>query len=112
MGLSPASLARFRSQVDATLAGFFPATLLIGGVTVQAMSPGARQRAVFVDTGEASILTATFRIPRAALPSRPYIGQPFSWLVEAGQTLLMEVEEISPRPHEDRWTITGKVRRA
>lgn len=113
MSLSSASLSRFRARVDATLEEFFPVTLLINSILVQGSGPGGRTRSDYVDGGEAESFRYPFRVAKDAAPPgwAPVKGASVDWKVSATQTIPMEIEEVSTRPHEDRFSFTCKKRR-
>lgn len=114
MGLSGASLNRFRRRVDATLEDLFPAVLVIGGVEVSGSGPGGRTMTEYMDGGEATNFRHRFRLAKSVLPDwQPVVGAAVDWKISETETLAMEIREVVTAPHEDRWGfVCGKRRRA
>lgn len=113
MSLSRSSVDRFRQRVDAVLEDFFPVTLVIDGVTVLASGPGGRVSNEFQEAGQHTTFRYSFRVKKSAVPAGwvPKIGQPVGWAIPDGPVILMEIREISTRPHEDRFAFACQNRR-
>jgi hypothetical protein len=111
MGLTGASLNRFRKKVDAVLDDAFAADLLIGNHSVTGSCPGGKIMTEFVEAGESKNFRFPFRIPAASLLSPLQIGDALEWQISPTHSIALEVIEVSTRPHEERIAITCKKRR-
>lgn len=111
MGLTGNSLNRFRRKVDAVLDDVFPADLLFGVQRVAGSGPGGRIVTEYMEGGESKNFRFPFRIPISSLTAAPQVGDSVDWIVSPTETLLLEIIEVSRRPHEDRYQILCRNRR-
>jgi hypothetical protein len=110
MGLTGASLNRFRSRVDDVMRDAFPCSLLIRGQKVTAASPGARAESEYVSGGLHPNFRISFRIPKSAFLVRaPEIGEALEWFID-GREIPLEITECSIRSAEDVYPVTCKHR--
>lgn len=111
MGLTGASLNRFRDRVDDVCADAFPITLRIGDTEYADCSgPGARLASFLPDGGSDPDLRVPIRIPLAAFPQGPKIGDRMIWIVNDHE-IPVEVVQVGIRPVENRWPVVVKKAR-
>lgn len=111
MGMDAASVLRFRLRVENTLAGLFPATILVGGLPVSCSGPGGRIATEYVDGGEAITQRLSFRILKTVWPGgAPSVGMSLDWQA-GGATIPLEITEVSNRPHDPAWHILTRQRK-
>ncbi len=113
MGLSAASVRRFRQTIQDTLEELFPVILVIEEIEVPAAGPGGRTVSEYVDGGQAETYRFPFRIQKANAPNgwKPEKGASIEWKISATETLPLEIHQTPKHPWEDVWEITAKKRR-
>lgn len=111
MGLTGASLNRFRQQVDAVLDDAFPVELLIASHSVTGSGVGGKTMTDFVNGGETKTFRFPFRIPSASLLVPLQVGDSLEWKISPTRSIPLEITDVSERPHEARVAIVCKIRR-
>lgn len=111
MGLTGASLNRFREKVDVVLDDAFPAELVIAGYSINASGVGGKTMTEMINTGESQNFRFPFRILTASLLAPLQVGDSLEWKISVERSIPLEVIEISERPHEARIAIVCRKRR-